>query len=94
MSSMRTFLKLANIFLIVAMIACCAGALAGLIVFLPFVAGAWALNLVALLGGEEAARTGGAEPPRPAAASAPADKRAPVTSSEAPGSIPVTYPIS
>ena len=53
---MRTILGIVNIFLIVAMIGCAAGALAGLIVFLPFVAGAWALNLVALVGCEEAAR--------------------------------------
>ena len=43
---MRTFFRINNILLIVAMIACCAGALAGLIVLLPFAAGAWALNLV------------------------------------------------
>jgi hypothetical protein len=38
------------------MIGCVAGALAGLIVLLPVVAGAWALNLVALLGFEEGLR--------------------------------------
>ena len=63
--------------------------------FFPFVAGAWALNLVALLGSEEAARTGRSERPRPAAAeAAPTDKRVPVTSPDARGSIPVTHPIS
>lgn len=46
---MRTFFRINNILLIVAMLSCCAGALAGLIVFLPFAAGAWALNLVGLL---------------------------------------------
>jgi hypothetical protein len=46
---MRTFFRVNNILLIVAMLSCCAGALAGLIVFLPFAAGAWALNLVGLL---------------------------------------------
>ena len=92
---MRTLLKIANIFLMVTMIGCCAGALAGLIVLLPFVAGAWALNLVALLGFEEAARTGQSERPRRAAAeTARAGRRMPVTSPEAPGSIPVTHPIS
>jgi hypothetical protein len=54
---MRTLLRIANVFLLVGIIICCAGALAGLIVFLPFVAGGWALNLVGLLGYEEAART-------------------------------------
>ena len=39
----------ANVVLILAMIGCLAGALAGLIVLFPFVAGAWGLNLVALL---------------------------------------------
>jgi hypothetical protein len=39
----------ANVALILAMIGCLAGALAGLIVLFPFVAGAWGLNLVALL---------------------------------------------
>lgn len=92
---MRTLFKITNIFLIVAMIACIAGALAGLIVFFPFVAGAWALNLVALLGYEEAARTVRSERPRPAAVeAAPAEKRVPVTSPDAPGSIPVTHAIS
>lgn len=46
---MRTFFRINNILLIVAMIGCCAGALAGLIVLLPFAAGAWGLNLVGLL---------------------------------------------
>lgn len=55
---MRTLLRIANILLIIGMIVCCAGALAGLIVLLPFVAGAWLLNLLALVGYEEAARTG------------------------------------
>ena len=50
---MRTFFRISNVLLIVAMIACCAGALAGLIVLLPFVAGAWALNLVGLLTARE-----------------------------------------
>jgi hypothetical protein len=55
---MHTLLRIANILLIIGMIACCAGALAGLIVLLPFVAGAWVLNLLALVGFDEAARTG------------------------------------
>ena len=62
---MRTFFRINNVLLIVAMIACCAGALAGLIVLLPFVAGAWALNLVGLLSCEEAAKTERPQPVRP-----------------------------
>jgi hypothetical protein len=42
-----------NILLILAMIGCLAGALAGLIVIFPFVAGAWGLNLMAILAYEE-----------------------------------------
>jgi hypothetical protein len=38
-----------NVALILGMIGCMAGALAGLIVLLPFVAGAWVLNLTALV---------------------------------------------
>jgi hypothetical protein len=45
----HTTLHAANAALILAMVGCLAGALAGLIVFFPFVAGAWALNLMALL---------------------------------------------
>jgi hypothetical protein len=47
---MLTLLRFTNVALILAMIGCVAGALAGLIVLLPFVAGAWLLNLVALVG--------------------------------------------
>jgi len=42
-----------NIALILAMIGCVVGALAGLIVLFPFAAGAWGLNLVALLAYEQ-----------------------------------------
>ncbi|HET7449955.1 MAG TPA: hypothetical protein VFJ78_05110 [Gaiellaceae bacterium] len=56
---MRSFFRINNVLLIVAMIACCAGALAGLIVLLPFVAGAWALNLVGLLSCEKPQRSNG-----------------------------------
>jgi hypothetical protein len=86
---MRTFVRVTNIFLIIAMIGCCAGALAGLIVLFPFVAGAWALNLVALLGFEEGARAD-----KSAAAAAPAEQPAPVTSRESHGSFRVTHGIS
>jgi hypothetical protein len=53
---MLMLLRFMNVLLILAMIGCVAGALAGLIVLLPVVAGAWALNLVALLGFEEGLR--------------------------------------
>jgi len=85
---MRTFFRINNILLILGMIACCAGALAGLIVLLPFVAGAWALNLVGLLSFEEGAHT---ETRRIAVEPAPATARAPVTSRESHGSLPVTH---
>jgi len=83
---MRTFFRINNILLIIAMIACCAGALAGLIVLLPFVAGAWALNLVGLLGFEEAARI-----ERPRTVAPPVEERATVTSRESRGSLRVTH---
>jgi hypothetical protein len=53
---MRLFLKINNVFLLLGMIGCCAGALAGMIVLLPFVAGAWVLNLMALVAAEESPR--------------------------------------
>jgi hypothetical protein len=42
-----------NVVLVLGMIRCLAGALAGLIVLFPFVAGAWGLNLTAILAYEE-----------------------------------------
>jgi hypothetical protein len=45
----RFVLHAMNVMLILAMIGCIAGALAGLVVLLPFVAGAWGLNLAAIL---------------------------------------------
>ena len=54
---MLTVFRFTNVVLILAMIVCAAGALAGLILLLPFVAGAWALNLMALVGFEQAARS-------------------------------------
>ena len=64
---MRTLLRITNILLLAGMVGCCLGAIAGMIVLLPFVAGAWALNLVGLLGLEEAARAKGSEDTRAAA---------------------------
>jgi hypothetical protein len=49
----RFVLHAANAVLIIAMIGCLAGALAGLIVLFPFVAGAWGLNLMTLLASEQ-----------------------------------------
>jgi hypothetical protein len=45
----RFILHTTNVALLIALIGCIAGALAGLIVLLPFVGGAWGLNLVALV---------------------------------------------
>jgi hypothetical protein len=42
-----------NVALTLAMIGCLAGTLAGLIVLFPFAAGAWGLNLMALLAYEQ-----------------------------------------
>jgi hypothetical protein len=50
----RFVLHSANVILLIGMTVCLAGAMAGLILFLPFVGGAWGLNLVALLGREKA----------------------------------------
>ena len=58
---MLTMLRIANIILLLALVACLAGALAGLIIFAPFVGGAWLLNLVALTSYEEHARPGWTE---------------------------------
>jgi hypothetical protein len=42
-------LSTANVVLLVSLVACLAGALAGLVVLVPFVGGAWGLNLAALV---------------------------------------------
>ena len=55
---MLTLLRLVNVVLLLSLVACIAGALAGLIVFVPFLAGAWFLNAMALVGFEERARPG------------------------------------
>jgi hypothetical protein len=55
---MLTLLRIANVVLLLALLGSLAGAMAGLIVLAPFVAGAWLLNLTALLGYEEDARPG------------------------------------
>jgi hypothetical protein len=55
---MLTLLRIANVVLLMSIVGCIAGALAGLIVFVPFLAGAWVLNAIALAGYEEHARPG------------------------------------
>lgn len=55
---MLTLLRLANVILLISIVGCIAGALAGLIVFVPFLAGAWVINAIALAGYEEHARPG------------------------------------
>jgi len=55
---MLTLLRIVNVVLLLALLGCLAGAMAGLIVLAPFVGGAWLLNLTALLGYEEDARPG------------------------------------
>jgi len=55
---MLTLLRLANVVLLISIVGCIAGALAGLIVFVPFLAGAWVINAIALAGYEEHARPG------------------------------------
>jgi hypothetical protein len=87
---MRTLFRIVNILLIVAIVACCAGALAGMIVFLPIVAGAWLLDLVGLLGFEQSHGAPRRERPR-LAAGEPEPVR--VTSPEPRGSIPMTHGI-
>ena len=47
----RLILHATNLFLLLALVACLVGGVAG-IVFAPFVGGAWALNLLALVAHE------------------------------------------
>ena len=61
----RFVLHAANAVLIIAMIGCLAGALAGLIVLFPFVAGAWGLNLMTLLAYEQTWAAAPARSPTP-----------------------------
>jgi hypothetical protein len=61
----RFVLHAANAALILAMVGCLAGALAGLIVLFPFVAGAWGLNLMTLLAYEQNRATAPARSPTP-----------------------------
>jgi hypothetical protein len=55
---MLTLLRIANVALLISIVGCIAGALAGLIVFVPFLAGAWVVNAIALAGYEQHARPG------------------------------------
>jgi hypothetical protein len=43
-------LRVVNLMFLLALVACLAGAMAGLIVFAPFVGGAWFLTLLAITG--------------------------------------------
>src|SRR3954447_6800546 len=45
-------LRMLNLMFLLGLIACLAGAMAGLIVFAPFVGGAWFLTLLAIIGSE------------------------------------------
>lgn len=62
-------LRLLNLFLLGSLVGCFAGAMAGLIVFAPFVGGAWLLTLIAIAGSDgaetEAATRTEPEPTRP-----------------------------
>jgi hypothetical protein len=49
---MLLVLRKLNIVLLVSLVASIAGAIAGLIILAPFIAGAWFLNLMAILGYE------------------------------------------
>ena len=88
---MKTLFRIVNIPLIIAMIGCCAGALAGLIVFFPIAAGAWLLNLVGLLGYEEAPASLRRGRPLPVAAE---PERRRVATPEPQTSIPMRHGLS
>ena len=45
-------LRLLNLMFLLGLVACLAGAMAGLIVFAPFVGGAWFLTLIAITGSQ------------------------------------------
>ncbi len=55
---MLALLRLVNVILLVSLVVSILGAMAGLILFAPFLAGAWVLNAFALVGYEEDARPG------------------------------------
>jgi hypothetical protein len=59
-------LRFVNLMFLLGLVACLAGAMAGLIVFAPFVGGAWFLTLLAITGTEPSSRA-----PRPRAQSEP-----------------------
>jgi len=86
------FLRLLNLFLLLSLVGCLAGAMAGLIVFAPFVGGAWFLTLIAITGSDggptQAARRRQVMPApcaKPTAAAAPSAANEPITSSRARG---------
>ena len=57
-------LRLLNLMFLLGLVACLAGAMAGLIVFAPFVGGAWVLTLLAIVGSEPTSPTP-SRPPHP-----------------------------
>ena len=54
-------LRVVNLLFLLTLLGCLAGAMAGLIVFAPFVGGAWFLTLLAIAGNEPSARAARAE---------------------------------
>jgi hypothetical protein len=62
-------LRVLNLMFLLGLVACLAGAMAGLIVFAPFVGGAWILTLFAIVGSEPSS-------PAPKQATRPAPEHA------------------
>ena len=84
-------LRVLNLMFLLGLVACLAGAMTGLIVFAPFVGGAWFLTLLAIVGSQPdspAPRSGTQLEPRPATAShrlaAPAARSVPARGGSAP----------
>lgn len=60
-------LRLLNLMFLLGLVICLAGAMAGLVVFAPFVGGAWLLTLLAIVGSEPDPHQPGSRPePQPA----------------------------
>lgn len=64
-------LRLLNLILLLGLVVCLAGAMAGLIVFAPFVGGAWFLTLIAIVGSDPES-----QPPQTRSQSLPATRPA------------------
>lgn len=86
---MLTLLRVANVVLLVSIVGCILGTLAGLIVFVPFLGGAWVLNAMALAGYEDEARPGWIERLHSQQVAEPADQPEPfhrfVSAAQQPG---------